>query len=767
MNAEPTCVWLVRPVSVACALALMATAGLSCGGRERGLEVAYLARYDIDPQVPGQRCIADVDGDGAADIVTAVDFESGDSVGLYWYHFPEWQRGVIARGVNFRGDDLESYDMDGDGDRDIVVTTDEDAVVTWYANPGPAGLTDAAERVWVLDSIGVHGAYAKDVEVGDLDGDNRPEVVVRGHDSVSVFTRRDSSWVCRTLACRQREGMALGDLTGDGRPDIVLNGYWLTTPDDMLEGAWQESVIDSLWFTQHEGGWQDNCANVAVGPGDSLRAMSVYVCHSEKPGWPVMRYRQTAADWVGDTVLADFGFCETLVPADLDGDGIREIVVGQMPRGRGSGNAGICYGRAVEPVAWEYVGIMRSDGTYDACVGDLGSDGDMDIIGCRDYNQPPLQLWENTVSQARHWRHQFIDSHRPESEFGSTGLVTVDLDGDGVEEIATGSLIYRRQMVNGVETWTRRQTCEGFDSYFAVDTDGDGTRELVGVAHDTLVRIHDPLGRTAPVVETIGPIPHARTQGHVVVDILGDSTPELVFTRGKELFCASSSPSTDTPQWQLRRLYAGNEEEGVAAADFDRDGHTDLVVVAGDGHSVQWLRNPGTGGGDWGAHEVGPSTQWLDRVAVADLDNDGDPDIVATEETPDWQYNASLYWYECQGSPDSLVWVRHTIATLRSINSLSLGDIDHDGDMDIVCAEHTDQRDPAGAADNLTLVYENTSRASTWCPRVVERGPHTSHLGADLTDIDGDGDLDIVSIAWYQTSSVHLWENLEYTNSRP
>lgn len=90
---------------------------------------------------------------------------------------------------------------------------------------------------------------------------------------------------------------------------------------------------------------------------------------------------------------------------------------------------------------------------------------------------------------------------------------------------------------------------------------------------------------------------------------------------------------------------------------------------------------------------------------------------------------------------------------------MGIADIDGDGLIDIVAAEHTDQKDES-ARDNLTVVYLNRDRGQVWGPQVAERGPHSSHLGVRLVDLDNDGAPEIVSIAWSQYKDVHLWKKV-------
>jgi hypothetical protein len=156
---------------------------------------------------------------------------------------------------------------------------------------------------------------------------------------------------------------------------------------------------------------------------------------------------------------------------------------------------------------------------------------------------------------------------------------------------------------------------------------------------------------------------------------------------------------------------------------------------------------------------VDPSQAYLDRIALADLNGDGRLDIIATEERQDWKLAAHLYWFESPADPKTGEWKRHIIGRHRSLNSMDVADVDGDGAIDIVVAEHTDQKND-GAEDNLTLVYLNRDRGRKWIPHVVERGSHSSHLGARLVDLNNDGFPELVSIGWNQYEHVHLWKKV-------
>ena len=87
--------------------------------------------------------------------------------------------------------------------------------------------------------------------------------------------------------------------------------------------------------------------------------------------------------------------------------------------------------------------------------------------------------------------------------------------------------------------------------------------------------------------------------------------------------------------------------------------------------------------------------------------------------------------------------------------SVDVADMDHDGDKDIIVGEHF----PSNPDSARLIIFENTDFiGQTWAEHLVYMGDE-HHDGAQVVDIDGDGDLDIISIGW-ANSNVLLYENL-------
>ena len=132
------------------------------------------------------------------------------------------------------------------------------------------------------------------------------------------------------------------------------------------------------------------------------------------------------------------------------------------------------------------------------------------------------------------------------------------------------------------------------------------------------------------------------------------------------------------------------------------------------------------------------------EITVADMDNDGDLDILSASENDD-----TIAWYENMGESRDPSFEKRVIATSADgAQDVQVADLDGDGDLDIVSAS---------SLDNTIAWYENDGTADpSWNAADIA----TNADGATsvfLVDLDSDGDIDILSssynddtIAWYE-----------------
>ncbi len=163
--------------------------------------------------------------------------------------------------------------------------------------------------------------------------------------------------------------------------------------------------------------------------------------------------------------------------------------------------------------------------------------------------------------------------------------------------------------------------------------------------------------------------------------------------------------------------------QGVTDTDFDGDGDIDLLAANRDGDLVI-LRNGGNGFTLVSPSTLGISHRAYGGVTVADIDNDGDLDMLLVGLDAAGETVGHLYRNEGAG----VFGYRQRFLDIDGYMG-AFGDLDHDGDLDLVFA-----------GDDVTYLNDGAGRFSMG-PRVPVSGIDDPRAIA-LADIDGDGDLD-------------------------
>lgn len=188
----------------------------------------------------------------------------------------------------------------------------------------------------------------------------------------------------------------------------------------------------------------------------------------------------------------------------------------------------------------------------------------------------------------------------------------------------------------------------------------------------------------------------------------------------------------------------------VAAADMDADGDIDLIVGDDTFGALRYLQNTGSATNPFYSAIVNISSNigFETYVTIGDLDGDGDFDIMYGR----W-INNNFFYVQNTGTPTNPVFAAPVqnpfgLATLPGQLSPELVDLDGDGDLDIVCGN-----DAFGLAANVTYI-ENIGSATA--PNFNFAGRLSDPFGFNnipgtndfiklkQLDFDGDGDIDFV-----------------------
>ncbi len=323
------------------------------------------------------KAVGDIDGDDLPDVVIGTDTE------LVWYEAPTWAKTVIAPGANFTTD-MQVADVDQDGDLDVVVPEYDLQRIAWYRNPRIGG------GAWTAVPIGT-GVTAHDVEVADMDGDTKVDVVIRGHfgPTTLYLQATPATWTAVPIpAAIDNEGLHLADIDGDAHPDIVQNGYWLEAPDDPSDGnAWTKHSFDASWESSTVGVAVadlngDARPDVVLAFGESTGRMAWY----EAPADP-----EIGGDWVEHPIAEPVDYVHTFKLADVDGDANLDVVFAEMAQ---SDQKRVGFFRNNGGGASWTLQVLSTEGSHNVRVADIGNDGDLDIVGAN-WQGPPVELWEN------------------------------------------------------------------------------------------------------------------------------------------------------------------------------------------------------------------------------------------------------------------------------------------------------------------------------------------------------------------------------------
>jgi len=540
------------------------------------------------------------------------------------------------------------------------------------------------------------------IALGDVDGDGDLDVVVGNYGARNRLYLNDgtadpfssASGTDITADDLGTDAVALGDVDGDGDLDLVAGNHW--SPNRLYLNNGTASPFIGITGTDITA---DNLqtTSVALGDIDGDGDLDLVAGSNSNPNRLYLN-NGTVSPWNGVTgtdITADNLGTEDIALGDIDGDGDLDVVAGNY----GAGNRVYLNNGTALP----FSGIAGADVTTDnlwttsLALGDIDDDGDLDIVTGNVGNPNRTYLNNGSASPFNGVAGADILVNNPDPAYLRTQSVALgDMDGDGDLDLLAGN------EASPALLYLNTGTTAPFGGVPGKDFTGDNGSARIAIALGDL-----------------------NGDGHLdgIAARISQTTHLYLNNGGTNPFHQDGSEAI---------TFDISYHAAVALGDMDGDGDLDCVV-GNSGPSSRLYLNNGTAHPFAGVTGTdisgGPGAVWA--VALGDVDGDGDLDLVTGN------LSSPNILYLNNGTANPFAGVTGTAITADNLNTLSLalGDIDGDGDLDLV----------AGNNGGPVRLYLNDGTANPFSIGLDLTADNLGTRSVELGDIDGDGDLDLVT----------------------
>ncbi len=700
---------------------------------------------------------------------------------------------------------IYSADLDGDGDLDVISASSNDDKIAWYKNLDGLGKFD---KLKVISST-ANGAYS--VYSADLDGDGDMDVLSASNidDKIAWYRNLDgqgnfSAEIVISTNADSARSVYASDIDGDGDMDVIS----ASNNDDKI--AWYQNLDGAGNFSTElvvsttANGARTVYSEDIDGDGD-MDILSASHTDS-KIAW----YKNTDGQGTfgPEIIITDLASgAIDVIAKDIDGDGDLDVLSASYFDNK------IAWYQNIDGLGTfgaQQLITTNIDDANAVYASDIDGDGDLDVLSAS-YNDNKIAWYENTNGMGVFGAQQVISTNAT----GTQKVIAFDIDGDGNVDVLSSSLtddkVVWYKNTDGLGDFSSERmvsySVNGASSAYPTDINGDGKIDILSTsAYDGKVswfQNNDGLGNydLQQIISTnsssssiafsadidndgdMDVISADGVDGNVVwhknIDGQGAFDPEQIIENNLNnvfyVYAADVDGDNDldiiaaTSAYVSRIVWFENldgqgnfgalqtiandiddsNQTSVSVADLDGDGDLDILSSSANNDTIDWYKNL-DGLGTFSSQIIITTTaDGAESVSASDIDGDNDLDLIVTN-----RYGQDkVAWYENTDGQGAF-GVANTIAsTLDSATSFGFGvDIDNDNDIDVLAAS-------SGTGYDEIFYYENTDGLGNFGAKQIIADNIDLLTSVYFSDINADGEMDVLASA-YGENKVTWYKNI-------